>query len=90
MTTILFQEYVQQLDKKIDGKKVLSFVNNCLAHPKTIKGLKNIELFFLPRNTTSKIQPCDAHKAIVTLHNFLLQYENTTPELRYILQRPPN
>ncbi|KAL5538428.1 hypothetical protein UlMin_044883 [Ulmus minor] len=47
MTGILFQEYVRQLDRKIDGRKVLLLVDNCPAHPKTIKGLKNIKLFFL-------------------------------------------
>ncbi|XP_022883473.1 CENP-B homolog protein 2-like [Olea europaea var. sylvestris] len=27
---------------------------------KVVEGLRNVELFFLPPNTTSKIQPCDA------------------------------
>ncbi|KAM0023923.1 putative DDE superfamily endonuclease domain-containing protein [Helianthus debilis subsp. tardiflorus] len=36
-------------------------VDYCLADPKIIEGLRNVELFFfLPPNTTSKIQPCDA------------------------------
>lgn len=43
------------LIEKIDNRKDLLFIDNCLAHPKTIKGLKNIEMFFLPPNITLKI-----------------------------------
>ncbi|GJY41034.1 CENP-B homolog protein 2-like protein [Tanacetum coccineum] len=60
MTGVLFEEYVRQLDKKMVGRKILLIVDNCPAHPKIIEGLRNVELFFLPPNTTSKIQPCDA------------------------------
>lgn len=42
------------------GRNALLVVNNCPAHPKVIEGLRNADLFFLPPNTTSKIQPCDA------------------------------
>ncbi|XP_047329781.1 CENP-B homolog protein 2-like [Impatiens glandulifera] len=45
-------------------------VDNCPAHPKVIEGLTNIELFFLPPNTTSKIQPCDAD----IIRNFKFHY----------------
>ena len=44
----------------MDGRKVLLLVDNCSAHPKHVEGLRNIELFFLSPNTTSKIQPYDA------------------------------
>ncbi|KAM3319815.1 hypothetical protein P3S67_007015 [Capsicum chacoense] len=60
MIEILFREYVQQLDAKMDGRKILLIVDNCPAHPKNVEDLRNVELFFLPPNTTSKIQPCDA------------------------------
>ncbi|KAL5553844.1 hypothetical protein UlMin_041245 [Ulmus minor] len=48
------EKYVQQLNRKMDGRKVLLLVDNCPVHPKTIK------LFFLPSNATSKIQSCAA------------------------------
>ncbi|MBA0637064.1 hypothetical protein Godav_024500 [Gossypium davidsonii] len=35
------------------GKKVLLIVDNCPAHPKVIEGLRNVELFFLPPNSTN-------------------------------------
>ncbi|XP_024005406.1 CENP-B homolog protein 2-like [Eutrema salsugineum] len=60
MTSVIFKEYIRWFDKKMHGRKVLSVINNCPAHPKNIEGLQNIDLFFLPPNMTSKIQPCDA------------------------------
>ncbi|KAI0242354.1 hypothetical protein LSAT2_013946 [Lamellibrachia satsuma] len=45
---------------KMKGQKrnILMFVDNCGAHP-DVK-LSNIKLVFLPPNTTSRLQPCDA------------------------------
>ncbi|XP_074359320.1 CENP-B homolog protein 2-like [Apium graveolens] len=60
MTGLLFQEFVTWFDSKMNDRKVLLIVDNCPAHPKIVEGLRNTELFFLPPNTTSKIQPCDA------------------------------
>ena len=59
MTGLLFQEYCHWFDKRMNGRKVLLLVDNCPAHPKIVEGLRNVELYFLPPNTTSKIQPCD-------------------------------
>lgn len=60
MTGVLFEEYVRWLDEQMHGRKILLVVDNCPAHSNNIQGLRNIELFFLPPNMTSKIQPCDA------------------------------
>ncbi|KAL6493089.1 hypothetical protein OROGR_032848 [Orobanche gracilis] len=56
MTGILFQEYVQQLHKKIEGRKVLLIVDNYPAHPNHVEGLQNVELFFLPPNNNNNIK----------------------------------
>ncbi|XP_022880803.1 CENP-B homolog protein 2-like [Olea europaea var. sylvestris] len=53
-------DFVSWFDKRINGKKVLLIVDNCPTHPKVVEGLRNVELFFLPPNTTSKIQQCNA------------------------------
>lgn len=42
-------------DKK---RKCALIVDNCPTHPK-VKGLKNVTLYFLPPNKTSKTQPMD-------------------------------
>ncbi|KAM3305917.1 hypothetical protein P3S67_012786 [Capsicum chacoense] len=39
MIGILFQEYVQQLDAKMDDRKILLIVDNCPAHPKNVEGI---------------------------------------------------
>ena len=44
-----------------EGRIVLLFLDNAPSHPKILQeGLKNIKLEFLPNNTTSRLQPCDA------------------------------
>lgn len=60
MTAKLFSEWLQIVNNKmrIRGRKILMFLDNCGAHPKL--ELSNIELKFLPPNTTSKLQPLDA------------------------------
>ena len=60
MTTILFQEWLERLNSamKLQRREILMFVDNCSAHPAT--ELSNIKLVFLPPNTTSRLQPCDA------------------------------
>ena len=41
-----------------EGRNVAFVIDNCLAHPH-IDNLKAIKLYFLPPNTTSKIQLMD-------------------------------
>lgn len=59
MTSEIFAAWLQKIDKNfaIKERKVALVLDNCTAHPH-IK-LKNIELIFLPPNTTSVLQPCD-------------------------------
>jgi hypothetical protein len=85
MTSELFTEFVRSLDQQMQSKnrKVALILDRCPAHPK-VAGLKNVELFFLPPNTTSKTQPLDAgiinvmkrnyRKRLV--HRMLACYEN--------------
>ena len=41
------------------GRKVLLFMDNCPAHTAGILDIANVEVRFLPPNTTSKLQPLD-------------------------------
>ena len=64
MNSIIFQEWVSTFDKSIrcenKDRKVLLILDNVSSH--TIHGLnlKNVEILFLPKNTTSKLQPLDS------------------------------
>lgn len=60
MTSEIFVKWVTKFDKTCQRqkRKCALIVDNCPAHPK-VKGLKNVTLFFLPPNTTSKTQPMD-------------------------------
>ena len=60
MTTEIMIQVLATLDRKLDAenRKVLLFIDNTPSHPETLQGnLKNIKLVFLPKNTTSQLQP---------------------------------
>ena len=60
MTGVLFEEWVRKLDSSFQAqsRKVALLTDNCPAHPE-IKNLTNINMIFLPPNTTSVLQPMD-------------------------------
>ena len=60
MTGVLFEEWVRKLDSsfRTQNRKVPLLIDNYPAYPE-IKNLTNINLIFLPPNTTSVLQPMD-------------------------------
>lgn len=64
MTAEIFFDWLRQFNKRMRsaGRKVLLFVDNCRAHGReeNLMHMKNIEVVYLPLNSTSKIQPCNA------------------------------
>ena len=63
MTTEVMQEVLNILDKKMiaERRNVLLLLENAPSHPDILQeGLKNIKLEFLSKNTTSRLNPCDA------------------------------
>ena len=60
MDSTLFEDWVRELENKFEKekRKIALIIDNCTAHPE-IGGLKAIDLFFLPPNTTSVLQPMD-------------------------------
>ena len=63
MTTEIMIQVLTALGCKLDveNRKVLLFLYNAPSHPETLQGnLQNIKLVFLPKNTTSQLQPSDA------------------------------
>ena len=45
---------------KHNGQRVLLLLDNCLSHNLQGLTLSHVEVYFLPPNTTSKLQPMDA------------------------------
>ncbi len=77
MTTSLFETWLKKLNNQMrtQDRKILLFMDNCGAHPHI--ELSNIELAFLPPNTTSKLQPMDAgiiQTAKITYRKKLLRH----------------
>jgi len=60
MNSEIFEEWVRKIDRKfrVDDRKIALIIDNCPAHP-VIPNLTNVQLVFLPPNTTSILQPMD-------------------------------
>lgn len=71
MTGCIWDQILSHLDKEMEklNKKIVLFVDNASCH-KTTMDLDNIELIFLPPNTTSIIQPLDQG----IIHSFKSHY----------------
>lgn len=78
MTTELFNNWLLTVngDMKRQKRKILLFLDNCTVHnsPPT---LSNVELYFFPPNTTSKLQPLDQG----IIHNFKTFYRKEIVKL---------
>ena len=62
--------------------EVLLFLDNAPSHPETLQGnLKNIKPVFLPKNTTSQLQSCDAG----IMGNFKIKYRKQL--LKHVISR---
>jgi hypothetical protein len=64
MTQVIFLEWLKGFDARMAGRNVLLIMDNCSAHISlmqltSVVTLRNTTVFYLPPNTTSKIQPCD-------------------------------
>ena len=57
MDSQIFEEWVRKLDQ-MEGRKIALLIDNCPAHP-SVSDLTNVQLVFLPPNTTSVLQPTD-------------------------------
>ena len=84
MRTEIMIPVLTALDRKLDveNRKVLLFLDNAPSYPETLQGnLKNIKLVFLPKNTTSQLQPCDAG----IIRNFKVMYRKQL--LKHLISR---
>lgn len=60
MTREIFAQWLRERDERLgkQNRKICLVLDNCAAHHTTVV-LKNIELCFLPPNTTAVVQPLD-------------------------------
>jgi hypothetical protein len=61
MTSSIFLDCLANLNKVMrkSNRKVLLFVENTPCYPHDLALMSNVDVKFLPPNTTSKLQPCD-------------------------------
>ena len=72
MTMEKWNEWLKWFDQTLNKKSVL-LVDNCPSHTNGSQlGLRFLQIVFLPPNTTSHIQPCDAG----IIRNFKANYRN--------------
>lgn len=70
MTIEKWSEWLKWFDNQLSQKSLL-LIDNCPAHTDGASlGLKNLQIEFLPANTTAHIQPCDAG----IIRNFKVYY----------------
>ena len=60
VTLTIFRHWLERLNNSmvLRGRHILLFIEKCTAHPDV--QVSNVHIQFLPKNTTSKLQPCDA------------------------------
>jgi len=82
----IFEEWLLDFNNKMknESRKVLLLVDNAGGHNISLElknKLTNVELYFLPPNTTSVIQPCDQG----IIQSFKVHYRKLLVE--YLLEK---
>ncbi|GBN15704.1 Tigger transposable element-derived protein 4, partial [Araneus ventricosus] len=82
MTTEIMSDWLVELDSKMkkQKRKIILFMGNATSHPDDLK-LKNINLVFLPPNTTSMLQSLDQG----IIRSFKVEYRKLL--LRHVLSQ---
>ena len=63
MTSEVMESVLARLNRKLvfEDRKVILFLDNATCHPESMIGqFSLIKIIFLPKNTTSRLQPLDA------------------------------
>ena len=84
MNTDIMVKILSMLDAKMksQNRNVILFINNAPCHPPDLKGkFSNINVCFLPKNTTSRLQPLDAG----IIQNFKVKYRKLL--LKFVISR---
>ena len=84
MDSELMEEILRTLNRKCaaEDRKILLFVDNARSHPESFSDcFSHVQIVFLPKNTTSKLQPLDAG----IIKNFKVFYSKQL--LQHVLAR---
>ena len=84
MTSDVMQAVLTRFNRKLllEQRKVVLILDNATCHPKsTIDSFLQIKIIFLPKNTTSTLQPPEAG----IIQNFKLKYRKIL--VKYALAR---
>ena len=84
MTSEIFETVLSKLNRKLvfKNRKVILFLDNATCHPESMDDkFSNIKIAFLPKNTTSRLQPLDAG----IIRNFKVKYRKSL--VKYVLSR---
>ena len=84
MNREIMSDMLERLDRKMkmQDRNVVLFLDNATSHQESIKkNLSNIKLVFLPKNTTSRLQPLDT----IIIRVFKLKCRKFL--IRYVISR---
>ncbi|XP_057310677.1 tigger transposable element-derived protein 1-like [Hydractinia symbiolongicarpus] len=84
MTSDVMETVLTRFNRKLvlEDRKVILFLDNAPCHPEYIIGqFSQIKIVFLPKNTTSRLQPLDAG----IIQNFKVKYRKRL--VKYVLAR---
>ena len=84
MMSEIFETVLSKLNRKLvfENRKVILFLDNATYHPESMdEKFSNIKIVFLPKNTTSRLQPLDAG----IIRNFKVKYRKSL--VKYVLSR---
>ena len=82
MTTEIMESILTKLNHRLsqNSRYIILMLDNAGCHPKSLKEkFSNLNMLFLPPNTTSRLQPLD----LGIIHNFKVHYRHLL--LRYVL-----
>ena len=84
MTSEVMESVMLRLNRKLvfEDRKVILFLDNATCHPESMIGkFSHIKIVFLPKNTTSRLQPLDAG----IIRNFKVKYRKRL--VKFVLSR---
>ena len=84
MTTEIMTSVLGKINRQMEvaKRKIILFMDNAPCHPESLsERYSNIEFVFLPKNTTSRLQPLDGG----IIRNFKLKYRRKL--LKFVISR---